>query len=105
MSADFDAECESLQRAVYEGRAKIRRLEEEVFELKCARRRQENAEVRWWRRQSRNRPATTHTGLYSMWLVSIVLQVFRELSLGRNKNSPSLCHASRRNASETSRLL
>ena len=45
-SAGFDAECEQLQRAVIEGRTKITRLEEEVFELKCARRQQRDAEVR-----------------------------------------------------------
>ena len=43
--AEFDAECERLQAAVDEGRSKIHRLEEEIFELKCARRRQDPAEV------------------------------------------------------------
>ncbi|XP_037082307.1 outer dense fiber protein 2-like [Pollicipes pollicipes] len=35
-TTDFEEQCEELQRAVNEGRTQIRRLEQEIFELKCS---------------------------------------------------------------------
>ncbi|XP_043234800.1 plectin-like isoform X2 [Amphibalanus amphitrite] len=42
---EYDDECERLQEALNKGRSKIIQLEEEIFELKCARRRHGSGEL------------------------------------------------------------
>ncbi|KAF0312851.1 Outer dense fiber protein 2 [Amphibalanus amphitrite] len=59
---EYDDECERLQEALNKGRSKIIQLEEEIFELKCARRRHGSGEVRSLRFRLGGRSLSRLTG-------------------------------------------